>query len=950
MNADKRRSGTSQVSAFGVHPRFVLFFVVAAAALAQTTPAITTPKQALGFNVGDDYRVANYTQLEAYLKKLAVESNRMKLEDIGLTAEGRHQYMAVITSTENRKKLDHYKNISKRLALAEGLTDEQAHALARQGKAVIFMDFGLHATETVGSQAMIELVYQMVSRTDEETMRFLNDDILLLCLANPDGQELVANWYMREPDETKRTLNGVPRLWQKYIGHDNARDMFMSNMPETENINRVLFLEWFPQITHTHHQTGPAGAVVFMPPFRDPFNYNFDPLMPVGVDLVGAAMHSRLIAKGMPGSAMRGASNYSTWWNGGMRTISYFHNMIGLLTEIIGNPTPMEVPLVLERQLPNGNEPLPIAPQTWHYRQSIDYDMEYSRAVFDVASRYRETFLYNIYQMGKNSIERGSRDNWTITPKRIAAAEEAASKAPTRRGPQGGAGGDGPGGARGAVIVPSAIYNTVLHDPKMRDPRGYILPADQADFPTATKFVNVLLKNGVIAWKATSAFQVAGKSYPANSYVVKTAQAARPFVMDMFEPQDHPNDFKYPGGPPNPPYDITGWTLAFQMGVQFDRVADGFEGPFTKVTNSQTPLPGSVRGPANPAGYLIGHRANNSFILVNRLLKGNCAAYWLKTNVPLAGEDLGAGAIWVPASTQAQAIVERGAKELGLPVHAIAQAPAGEALKLKPVRIGLYDQYGGLIPSGWTRWLFEQFEFPFEIVYPLTLDAGDLKSRFDVLVFPDGAARFGTAGGRGGGAGGGQPSPDSVPAEFRSWLGRITADKTIPQIKKFVESGGSVVTIGSSTSMAELLGVPVKSYLTEKGPDGKDRPLPQEKFYIPGSLLKMSIDNRNPLAYGMPEQVDVVFDNSPAFRLDADAEAKRAARVAWFSGTHLLSSGWAWGQQYLDGATAIVEASVGEGKVIAFGPEVAFRGQAHGTFKFLFNGLYYGSAQTTAVK
>src|SRR5215469_11569105 len=381
---------------------------------------ITAPKDDLGFSPGNDYRLANYTQFERYFKKLAAESDRIKLEDIGQTAEGRHQYMAVITSAENQKKLQHYKDIARRLALAEGLTDEQAHAMAREGKAVIFMDFGLHAMETVGAQALIELVYQMVSRSDEETFRFLNDDILLLCLANPDGQELVANWYMREADETRRSLNGVPRLWQKYIGHDNARDMFMSNQPETANINRVLFREWFPQITHTHHQTGPAGAVVFMPPFRDPFNYNFDPLMPVGVDLVGAAMHSRLIAKNMPGSAMRGASNYSTWWNGGMRTISYFHNMIGLLTEIIGNPTPMEVPLVLDRQLPNGNEPMPIAPQPWHYRRSIDYEMEYSRGVFDVASRYRETFLYNIYQMGRNSIERGSRDNWTITPTRIA--------------------------------------------------------------------------------------------------------------------------------------------------------------------------------------------------------------------------------------------------------------------------------------------------------------------------------------------------------------------------------------------------------------------------------------------------------------------------------------------------------------------------------------------------
>ena len=788
----------------------------------------------------------------------------------------------------------------------------------------------------------------MLSRTDEETMRFLSDDILLLCLANPDGLELVANWYMREPDERRRTLNGVPRLWQKYIGHDNARDMFMSNQPETANINRVLFIDWFPQITHTHHQTGPAGAVVFMPPFRDPFNYNFDPLIPVGVDLVGAAMHSRLIAKGMPGSAMRGASNYSTWWNGGMRTISYFHNMIGLLTEIVGNPTPMRIPLVLERQLPNGSEPLPIAPQLWHFRQSIDYDMEYSRAVFDVASRYRETFLYDIYRMGKNSIERGSRDNWTITPKRIAAAEAAAAKVPPQRGSAGG--GDGPGGGRGATIIAAEIYNSVLHDPKSRDPRGYVIPSDQPDFATAARFINVLLKNGVAVWKATATFPLAGKTYPANSYVVKAAQAARPFVMDMFEPQDHPNDFKFPGGPPNPPYDITGWTLAYQMDVRFDRIQEGFDGPFVRVTRLEDAPPGTLRGPSNPAGFLISHRANNAFTLINRLLAQKCDVYWLKTERNADGEDLGTGALWVPASASSLPIVQRGVKELGLTAHALAKTPAGVALEIRPIRIGLYDQYGGLIPSGWLRWLFEQFEFPFEVVYPQTLDAGGLRSKFDVLVFSDGAARFGPGGGRGGGgAGGGQPSPDTIPAEYRGWLGRITIEKTLPQLKAFAESGGAIVTIGSSTSLAELLGLPLKSYLTEQAPDGSIRPLPQEKFYIPGSILTANIDNNNPLAYGMPKKAYVDFDSSPVFRLAPDAQAKRTSAVAGFSGADVLASGWAWGQQYLDGGTAIAEGSVGEGKVFVFGPEVAFRGQAHGTFKLLFNGLYYGSAKEIAL-
>jgi hypothetical protein len=904
--------------------RWLALSVVACSLCAQTTGGITTPKEALGFNIGDDYQMASYTQLAAWWKKLAAESGRMKLETMGQTAEGRTQYMAIITSPDNMKKLDRYKEIARRLALAEGLTDEQARALAKEGKAVVWVDGGLHATETVGSQQLMEMVYQMVSLNDEETMRFLNDVILLCVPANPDGQEIVANWYMREKDPARRSMEDLPRLYNKYVGHDDNRDSYMSTMPETTNMNRVMFEEWFPEIMYNHHQSGPAGTVIFMPPFRDPFNYNFDPLIPLGIEMVSTAMHSRLVAEGKGGSVMRSGANYSTWWNGGLRTGAYFHNMIGILTEIVGGPTPMNIALVPEKQLPQGDWPLPIAPQEWHYRQSIDYDITNNRAILDIASRYRETWLYNIYQMGRNSIEKGSRDNWTVTPKRIAALRAAAPpKAPFAQPPD--------------PSVPAELYNTVLHDPRMRDPRGYVIPSDQPDFPTAVEFVNALLKNGIAILQATAPFQAAGKTYPAGSLVVKTAQAFRPHVMDMFEPQDHPNDIPYPGGPPNQPYDITGWTLALQMGVKFDRIPDGFDGPFEKVGGLLPPPPAAVEATPNPAGYLVSHRLNNSFIVVNRLLKANCDVFWLEFP---AGPDPGPGAIWVPASANARDVVERGAKDLGVPVQALAKAPAGAALKLKPIRIGLYDQYGGIITSGWTRWLLEQYEFPFQVVYPAALDAGDLNGRFDTLVFTDGAFRRAAGGGRRGSS-----SSESIPEEYRAWLGRISEDRTLPQLRKFVEAGGAVVTIGSSTGMAELFGIPVRNYLTEMGPDNRERALPREKFFIPGSLLKATIDNTNPLAYGMPEIADVFFDSSPVFRLEPTAALKRTAPVAWFSGAEVLDSGWAWGQQYLNGGAAVVEASVGKGKVALLGPEVAFRAQPHGTFKLLFNALYYGNAQ-----
>jgi hypothetical protein len=405
----------------------------------------------------------------------------------------------------------------------------------------------------------------------------------------------------------------------------------------------------------------------------------------------------------------------------------------------------------------------------------------------------------------------------------------------------------------------------------------------------------------------------------------------------MFEPQDHPRDEAYPGGPPVPPYDIAGWTLAMQMGVEYDKILDGFNGPFVKLKfEKQAPEPGFIFGVVNPAGYLISHRNNNSFVLVNRLLKNKADVYWLKSPPEFPALRSEVGVIWIPASSSTLPILQKGAKELGIIVNGVGKPPSGEALKIQPVRIGLYDQYGGMMPSGWTRWLFEQFEFPFEIVYPTTLDAGNLRSKFDVLVFADGAMRRGTTGRGAGGGRGGAVDPATVPEEYRASIGRITEDKTMPEIKKFVESGGAIVTVGSSTTMAELLGVPVSNHLAD---------LPRDKFYIPGSLMRATIDNTNPLAYGMPNTVEMFFDNSPVFNVGAGVK-----QVASFNGKQTLDSGWAWGQEYLDGGTAVAEAKVGEGKVLLMGPEVTFRGEPHATFKLMFNSVLYGNAQTTQLK
>ena len=887
---------------------FAFLILSSAAAIAQDVPS---PKSHFGFDIGDDYQLANYTQTEAYFKKLAETSKRVKLVDIGKTEEGRSQYMLVVSSPENLKKLDRYKEISQQLAHAE-ITKEQAKTLAQEGKAVVWIDGGLHATEVVGAHQLIQTAYEFASKTDAETLRILDNVIILFTHANPDGQELVSDWYMREKDPKKRTTSGLPRLYEKYAGHDNNRDFFMLNLKETQNMGRQLFVEWLPQIMYNHHQAGPAGTVVAGPPYRDPFNYVFDATILTSLDAVGAAMHNRMNVENKPGYTQRGGSVFSTWYNGGLRTTTYFHNMIGLLTEIVGSPTPSEIPLVPSRLLPNGDSPNPITPRKWFFKNSIDYSVSLNYAVLGYAQRYRDELLFNIYQMGRNSIERGKKDYWAFSPKKIDAIN-AAAKTQTASV-----------GEFGRRAISQKAFDTVMTAPVNRDARGYILSAEQPDFNSAIKFLNALIRTGILVQKATAPFTVEDKKYPAGSYVVKTDQAFRPHVLDMFEPQDHPNDFKYEGAAPTAPYDAAGWTLAYMMNVKFDRFQNDFTGPFERIPFGQLLKPENKI----PSGssYVLSASQNDSYVAVNDLLKAKAAVYRSTEN----------GDFYVAATGNTKSILEKANVKLKS-----ATAPSNK-VKINPGRVAIWDTYGGSMASGWVRWMMEQYHYNATIIYPQDIDAGNLKSKYDVILFVGGAIpALPTAGASGRGGGGfGAQAAQNVPEEYKKQTGRITPDKSIPQIKKFIEDGGNVITIGSSTNLAYHLGLPVRNAMVEIV-NGTEKRLPDEKYYVPGSVLNVEVDNTQSANWGMEKQADVYFDNSPVFKLTGDAIANGKIKpLMWFNSSTPLRSGWAWGQAYLqDGVTAF-EAKIGKGKLLAFGPEVAFRAQTHGTFKLIFNQLY----------
>ncbi len=815
----------------------ILIVLFALAAPAFAAPRVTSPKEFFGHDLCDDYKLVNFTELTAYWMKLDAESDRLQLREIGKTAEGRTMLMAVISSPRNLRSVERHRQNAKRLALAEGLTDAEARKLAGESKAIVWIDGGLHATEVVAGQQIIQLVYEMCSRDDREVRDILDNVILLACLVNPDGLELVANWY-REHQNTR-----VPRLYQKYIGHDNNRDFYMTTQPESVAINNVFYREWFPQIVYNQHQTAPAGTVIATPPFRNPFNYNFDPLVMRGTDLVGAFMNNRFSQEGKPGAISR--TQFSTWFNGGLRTTAYFHNMIGILTETAhASPAPGRITPRADQLIPTADYPHPITAQDWTAKKSLGYCMTGSYGVLDVAAKYREQFLYNIYQMGRNSIERG----------------------------------------------------------KTESPRTYVVPSDQPDFPTATKFINALIRAGIVVHHANAPFVADGKSFPAGSLVIDCAQAFRPHIKDMFEPQKHPNDLRYPGGPPIPPYDSAGWTLAMQMGVKFERVS---EAPATLW------------------------RIDGIDLSVNRLEQG-----------------LSKGGRWSAVMNDSFTAVNRqfakGEEVFRLPggdffiAQRAATAPRPEGLKkMTSPRLGLFDYYGGSMASGWTRWLFEQFEFPYKIVWGAEIDAGDLRSKYDVIVLPSGTTGFGGRGGFGGtGLAGAAPtaSGDAAPAapatlpkgyEERT---RLSA-RSFAQLKQFVEDGGTLIGVGTASDLGQQLGLPVRNVLRGK---------PNTEFYCPGSVLEVNVKNDEPLAWGMGTTAHVMFDGSPAFEVTDSSKVKV---IASYGATNPLRSGWILGESNLFSRAAIVEVSLGKGKAILMGPEVTFRAQPHGTFKLLFNAI-----------
>ncbi len=816
---------------------FLSSFLVSLCLLGAGVPA---PKEHFGFAPGDDYKLADYTEISGYYKKLAGATDRMKLMEFGTTSEGKPMYLAIFSSPENLKKLDTYREINRRLAL--GLASgEEARRLAEQGRAIVWIDSGLHANEVAPAQHSPELAYRMITRDDEETRRVRDRVILLqVPVINPDGLDHIVHWY-RKNVGTPYELAPLPWLYQKYAGHDNNRDWYMLNLPETRNVSRLLFQEWFPQIVYNQHQAPAFPARIFVPPYAEPLNPNIPAAVMEGINLIGAAMKERFAREDKPG--ILSYYGFDAWWNGGLRSVPAFHNMHGILTEtaLYGYATPKTyTEKDLPERFPNGTltkEPSvfyerPWLGGKWNVRSAIEYMLTADFAILDLASTRSAAFLHKSWEIAAANIESGKKGK----------------------------------------------------------PYAYVLPMNQWDTFSTNEMLRRLRMSGVEIRRARADFSANGKTFAKDTYVIPAAQAFRAYLVDLLEPQKYPDTRKRP-------YDVAGWTLSMQMNAQAVRIDEPFEADLEPV----------LRIPQQDASY--DHRDNSSFLATADMLRRNGKVRWAKDGKILL---------------QGEAGFDDAAYELHRP------------------RVGLYEPWTANIDTGWTQFVLDTFRIPHVELHNEDVQNGGLRSRFDIIILASQPVSSILHGFRQGErTGGRQGRGEEVALQRPEYTGGIGV-AGLTALQNFVLDGGTLITFDTANDLpAQFFPVPVRGLAASSEDSGG--------FYSPGSILRVNVDNTNPIAFGMPSDAYVFSSGGQAYDITLLPEYNRGNHqvrsIATYARTNLLASGWISGERLVAGKSVLVEANYGKGRVILYGFRPQFRGQTYGTFKLLLNAIYLASAE-----
>ena len=852
----------------------LLAFLLTAPLGAQAPAPIPTPEAAFGFPMGADRELADWPGLQRYFETVAAASDRVEIVDAGPSTDGRRLIAAVVSSPENIARLEQIRANALRLADPRTLDEPAAMALAERQPVIVALGMSIHATEIGATQAAPELLHTLATSQDPEVLRSLREVVLILFPSlNPDGHVITVDWY-RQWKGTEFEGSNMPWLYHRYVGHDLNRDAFMMNMAENRSLADFFYRRWHPQVFLTMHQMGPRGARFFVPPNLDPIDRNYDPLIWRTAGLLGHAMALSLEQDGHSGVLQNALYDY--YWPGYEDSAPLGHNTVTILTEAasvrIASPiTVAPDQLTGGRGFPDHSPsttfPNPWPGGDWRLRDIVNYDLSAARGMLGAAARYREELVRNFYRMGKRQVALGLK-----------------------------------GG-----------------------PFAFIIPPGQFDPHAARKLEQLLLEGAVEIRRTIEPFRVADTVYPQGSDIILMAQPFRAYAKTLLETQQYPVRRLAPGAQVDRPYDVAGWTLPLQMNVKIDRIDQYFEPPPTTRLDRATIAPAQVWGDTRkPAFYVIDGRGNGASLAINRLQKAGARVSWLASAMAIQGYTYQPGALVVVEAKGVRQAVDGVARDLGLRVTASAGRPPPDARPLGRARLALYKPWVESIDEGWTRWLLEQYEFPFENITDADIRRGGLGARFDAIIIPDQGADRLIAGHPAG----------TMPPEYVGGLGTEGAE----MIRQFVTGGGTLVTLDSASELAiNLLGAPVTDVT---------RGLPPGEFFCPGSVIKLELDP-DPLTYGVPRETagfcafSGAFELSPAAPTAAAGAAVPTARIIGrYAKSGVLLSGWLEGEGVIAGKGAMVEVTAGLGRAILFAFRPQHRAQSHATFRLFFNALH----------
>jgi hypothetical protein len=846
------------------------------AAPQRAASAVTSPETFFGFQMGADRKMARWDKLVEYYRLLEKESGgRLKAIEMGPTEMGNPFLMLVITSAANQQNLEQLRQNNLKLSDPRGIPEAEIKKVAAASKPFALMTMSMHASEIGGAQMAPELAYDLLARTDPETQRILDNVVLLLMPSFNPDGQIMVTDFYNKYVGTEYEGAGLPWLYNKYIGHDNNRDALTMNTKESQYAGKVLFTDWKPTAYFDFHHMGSYGARIFYPPYAEPVRPLADPLVWREMSWYGAQMANKAEEAGLSGVMNDG--QYSGWGHFGFHWITPFHNITGMLTESAS--AKLASPLYIDPSQLTGRARNLEDPR----RDQMNFPNPWPGGWWrlrDIVERQKVAAWALLDCMARNK-------ETIVWDTYLKASRQ------TERGAKG-------------------------------KPAAYAISATQHDPLTRDKLINALLNQGIDVQRSASGFARAdGMTYPAGSFYVTLAQPKMGLIRYLLGETHYPDNewTREQDGTPIRPYDMGQDVLAEYMGIKADPLDEAVKADFTKVTSAIVPAGRVTKG---PAGYAIDGRLNDAFKAMNLLLDKNVP---LK-RVDAAGDGLRPGDFIVSGSAP-DAVVTDIAKTTGVDFTALKTEPK-QAHEIKRMRIGMYQRYrGGNMDEGWTRWLFEQWGFQFKQVYDAEIKKGNLNANYDAFIFADDstATITGEPGGGGRGGRGFAGVADTTPPEYRSGIG---ADG-VEAIRDFVRKGGTLVTLGGATDFAiARLGLPVRNVV--EGLSTKD-------FFVPGSTLRVTIDNTNPLAYGMPAEGLVLFHYSPAFDVLATGSNSPGDIVVRYADRNVERSGWLNGEKYIAGKTAMASIGYGQGRVVLIGFRTQNRAQTHGTYKFLFNAL-----------